>query len=121
MTILITSDRLIKDVQEEFNNKFPFLKIEFFRKSYRFMPFKNKKDSLSNLLSFGKAYWKNNMGQMEITPLMTVKELENKCEEQFGILMQVYRKSGNVWLETSMTDNWTIKQQNDQGSEITMQ
>lgn len=57
---------------------------------------------------------------MEITPLMTVKELENKCEEQFGILVQVYRKSGNVWLETSMTDNWTIKQQNDQGSEITM-
>jgi hypothetical protein len=49
---------------------------------------------------------------------MTVSELEKLCDEQFGISIQVYRRSGTLWLETSMTDSWTIQQQNDRGSEI---
>jgi hypothetical protein len=30
----------------------------------------------------------------------------------------VFRKSGNLWLETTMTDDWTLQQQNDHGYEI---
>lgn len=116
--ILITIDRLIKDVQEEFNQAFPFLQINFFRKTYQLTASKQKKDCLPNQLSFGKAYRNNESGRLEITPSMTVKELEKNCEQQFGILIQVYRKSGNVWLETTMTENWTIRQQNDQGNEM---
>ncbi|MEJ7737572.1 MAG: hypothetical protein WKF97_09115 [Chitinophagaceae bacterium] len=118
MTISITYDKLIKDVQAEFNQSFPFLKIEFFRKGYRFSPFKQRKDCLPTHVSFGMSYRNKKTGRLDITPFMTVKELEKTCEEQFGIIVQVYRKSGNVWLETTMTDNWTIKQQNDHGGEI---
>jgi hypothetical protein len=31
MKLHITRDRLVSDVQKEFNNAFPFLKIEFFQ------------------------------------------------------------------------------------------
>jgi hypothetical protein len=32
--------------------------------------------------------------------------------------VQVFRKSGNVWLETSATDAWSLKQQNQEGMDL---
>ena len=38
--------------------------------------------------------------------------------EVYGLGVQVFRKSGNVWLETTVTDSWTLKEQNDQGESL---
>lgn len=120
MTIQVTSDKIIRDLQHEFNNVFPYLKIEFFRKGSRFRQSSQRDTTLPTQLSIGGVYHRKFKATINITPSMTVKELEKTCEEQFGILVQVYRKSGNMWLETTMTENWTIKQQNDSGSEISV-
>ncbi|MEI9910895.1 MAG: hypothetical protein WDO71_15215 [Bacteroidota bacterium] len=49
---------------------------------------------------------------------MTVGQLEDIFQKQFGLQVQVSRRSGTLWLETTMTDNWTLKQQNDHGREL---
>ena len=49
---------------------------------------------------------------------MTVGELENIFKDQFGANVQVSRKSGSLWLETTLTDKWTLLQQNEQGKEL---
>jgi hypothetical protein len=49
---------------------------------------------------------------------MTVIELEKTFEEMLGLSVLVYRKSGKLWLETTMTDNWTLAQQNENGRQI---
>jgi len=49
---------------------------------------------------------------------MTVKELEKIFEDRLGLSVLVYRKSGNLWLEPTMTDNWTLAQQNENGRQI---
>jgi hypothetical protein len=36
----------------------------------------------------------------------------------FGVPVQILRKSGKIWLETTMTDHWTLLQQNQHGEEI---
>jgi hypothetical protein len=41
-----------------------------------------------------------------------VAELEKEFFEKFGIAMQVSRKSGKIWIETSKTDDRTLKAQN---------
>jgi hypothetical protein len=114
----ITYDRTIKDVKEEFSQIFPYLKIEFFRKGYRMKQATQKEYSIPGNVVIGSIY--NHLGDrsIEIKPSMTVRELENECEKLFGICLQVYRRSGNLWLETTMTENWTIGQQNKSGSEI---
>ena len=55
---------------------------------------------------------------IEVVEEMKVKDLERIFKDQFSLAMQVFRKSGNLWLETTMTDNWTLQQQNDHGREI---
>ena len=49
---------------------------------------------------------------------MTVNELEQRFSDVYGLGVQVFRKSGNVWLETTVTDGWTLEQQNKQGESL---
>ena len=119
MELRIAPERLISEIQKDFNSAFPFLKIEFFNnKSFSRSDFSvkqiiphNRKLSDSNILMQD--------GVIEIEEDMKVNELEKLFKDKFNLAVQVFRKSGNLWLETTMTDNWTLQQQNNHGREIT--
>ncbi len=57
-------------------------------------------------------------GTVDISPETIVHDLEEKFREEFGLNVQVFRKSGKIWLETTATDNWTLGYQNSQGQEL---
>jgi len=40
--------------------------------------------------------------------------------ENIGLIAEVFRRSGNVWIETILTNNWTLGQQNPEGGEISL-
>jgi hypothetical protein len=40
-----------------------------------------------------------------------VEEIEGIFNNKFGLNIQLFRKLGNVWIETVNTDNWTLKEQ----------
>jgi hypothetical protein len=116
--IKITPDKIIGEVQKEFSEEFPFLKIEFFKKSHRYRQSSQRDQGLPTEWKVGNPAIFNSGTTFNITPSMTVKELVKRCEEEFGLYVQVYRKARKLWLETTMTENWTLKQQNDSGREI---
>lgn len=113
MIMHITGSKTLNEAQEEFNRAYPFLKIEFYTKN-RLGP---GRIHLKNSLTMSAAGLKQS-GDLKIDDSMTVGQLEKKFFEQFGLYVQVSRCSGNLWLETTMTDNWTLKQQNDHGREL---
>jgi hypothetical protein len=49
---------------------------------------------------------------------MRVADLESGFLSIYGLVVQVLRKSGKVWLETTLTDNWTLNEQNKQGEAL---
>jgi hypothetical protein len=57
-------------------------------------------------------------GELEFTEQTRVNELEGRFQDDFGLSVQVFRKSGKLWLETTATDNWTLAEQNNQGEEL---
>lgn len=57
-------------------------------------------------------------GVVDIHNNITVAELESSFAN-FGLRTEVFRKSGNVWVATLLTNNWTLLQQNNAGEEIT--
>ncbi len=118
MQLHIGPNRLIGDIQKEFNKEFPFLKIEFFNNktfnrtgfmAHQIIP-QNKK--------IGESQLNITDGLIQVDEDMKVKDLEKIFKDQFSLAVQVFRKSGNLWLETTMTDNWTLQQQNNHGREI---
>ncbi len=48
---------------------------------------------------------------------MSVDNLETYLEETFALHAQVFRKSGDIWLQTSVTDHWSLNDQNRNGAE----
>ncbi|MFT3826998.1 MAG: hypothetical protein QM731_23945 [Chitinophagaceae bacterium] len=109
------ADKTVAEIQQEFSSNYPFLKVEFFRKE---PPANTLRKQLYHLSLKRAAAGNFKSGELEISDIMTVRELEEQFYTRFGLAVQVFRKSGKLWLETTMTDNWTLKQQNDHGEEI---
>lgn len=119
MIKLKVNDQLqISSLQSAFNSYFPFLKIEFFK-----TPHKIGEGSAKNLIYEENRFirdcrLRHTNGIFEFTENITVSEFEERFLHEHGLSVQVFRKSGNVWLETSATDGWTLKQQNQEGFEL---
>jgi hypothetical protein len=119
MRLLINAEKLIMDLRKEFSVAYPFCSLSFLImkcEKTRYSSFK-KIDHERALRDAGML--KNHKGYIDIKDSTTVLDLENVLMDEFGLSAQVFRKSGNIWLETTMTDDWTLKQQNDHGREIT--
>lgn len=114
--IVIDESQTIESVQKKFNSVFPFLKIEFFKDSHTIGSGSKKKRMYESgtikLINLNKNFKR---GRISIEANRTVANLETDFQNQFGLNIQVFRKSGKVWLETSVTDSWTLDEQNKEG------
>lgn len=117
MHISINNESQVSDIQREFNRLFPFLKIELFKYKHGYQEASPRQAKLPPYLYLSDLATQL-PEQISIPETMTVQELEKMFEEKMGLYLQVFRKSGSIWLETTITDSWTLKQQNDHGMEI---
>jgi hypothetical protein len=118
MKIIINDRRKVFAIQESFNEQFPYLKLEFFSKPHKSGGATSKKYLKNNSKTIGECRTIHNSGSITITPLMTVAELEQRFSDVYGLGAQVFRKSGTVWLETTVTDGWSLEEQNSQGEAL---
>ncbi len=114
--MIIDEHKEIGVIKEEFNALFPYLKIEFSKSSGRVdmrpqTPLKNS----GTLKTFRKS---GSEGKVRIRPGMTVLELDRDFNNIYGIVVQVFRKSGKAWLEATFTEGWTLEEQNRQGQDL---
>lgn len=116
MKLHIDDTRSISEIQEEFNSAFPYLKLEFFKKPHEVGEASPISELIPSDSTLSKWRTNHNDGDLVITPDTKVEEMESGFQNIFGISAQVFRKSGEVWLETSATDKWTLKEQNEQGA-----
>lgn len=120
MKILISDNRPVKQLQEQFNEEFPYLKLEFFTRPKKTGESRPRKTIRTQEQTIGECRTVHHKGHMNIIAAMTVAELEKLFREYYGLYVQVFRKSGKVWLETTVTDGWTLEQQNKQGETLTI-
>lgn len=118
MKLKITDSRKITEIQEDFSRIFPFLKIEFFSRPHKVEGGTAREHRYHPSKTLGECRTIQKPGEISISPLMTVGELEQIFAENYGLSVQVFRKSGKVWLETTLTDQWTLEEQNKQGEAL---
>ena len=118
MEIIINDHRKIFAIQKEFSEIFPYLKLQFFGKPHKVGAPSSKKMMKHPSKTIGQCRTIHNKGVLTITPNMTAADLEQGFSDVYGLSVQVFRKSGSVWLETTATDGWTLESQNRQGKEL---
>jgi hypothetical protein len=106
----------IGNIQSEFNQAYPYLKIEFFQGEHQTNMLSSKMDMISGENLVGKFVKINNPGEIDIGGGRTVAQVERDFADKFGLSAQVFRKSGGLWIETSKSDDWTLDRQNEEGS-----
>ncbi|MDZ4844359.1 MAG: hypothetical protein SH857_02295 [Chitinophagales bacterium] len=112
MKIIVNGGKLVETLQQEFHAEFPFLKIEFFQSKT------SDKTKIVGNKAFGFFGNNGHSELIDIVPTMTVAELEKNFRMHYGLTTQIFRKSGKAWLETTLTDNWTLQEQNELGKEL---
>lgn len=113
--MLINSEKTIKEVQEEFNKKFPGLQLNFYSKKHADRASSSPSDQVDDSIKLGSIKTYRNGGFLPIKGTMTVTELEQGFENHFGLHVQVYRNCEDTWIQTVKTDNWTLEFQNQRG------
>lgn len=106
MKLHIKPDETIWTLQTRFSEAYPFLKLEFLKAGTMLHP-----STLIRKACQGKL----KTGILEIDGKTRVSELETALWERFHLRVQVFRKTGGMWLETTATDGWTLEVQNKHG------
>lgn len=120
MIIHIANTTTVAQVRDALTAKFPFLKIEFFRKSHGEGEMSKIKDQLPPETVLNEFRNSTAPGDLVLTSTMRVSEVENAFEEHFGLSAQIFRKQGGAWIMTGITDTWTLEQQNREGQELSV-
>lgn len=104
----------LQNIRNEFHNKFPYLKIEFYRHDHDAKHSSPKADQISGNEKISDLVGHSVNVDFEIQPLMTVGEFE-KYFMKNKFRSTGFRKSAGIWLQTSSTDSWTLEKQNGKG------
>jgi hypothetical protein len=112
MYLGIEKETRIEDLQKEFNNLYPYLKLEFFRHPASQNKILQKAEKINPAEIIQRLARFYQPGSIHIENKKTVAQLVEDFWEMFGLSVLVFRKSGNLWIETSLTDSWTLDKQN---------
>jgi hypothetical protein len=123
MSLVLNDNMSIFTVQQLFNSVFPYLKIDFFERDTKLNGFafvrKHVTGNAKKLKDYKIANTKEPL--ICIKPSLTVSDLDKIFSKTYYLQTQVFRKSGNVWLEATITDGWSLEDQNKQGELICAQ
>ena len=107
----VTIDTHLLTVQLAFNEKFPHLKIAFYKNAHDRNELSPIAEEVFRDYTIGEINPDFKESEFLLYENEKVSEFEEKMEKIFGLHVQVLRKSGQTWIQTSVTDDWTLKKQ----------
>ncbi|WP_298734290.1 hypothetical protein [uncultured Chitinophaga sp.] len=118
MQIYISEDATISNIQDDFKVAYPYLKLEFYRQPHAPGAASPAQDRIPPATPIEDVRMMHSFGWIDISPNRTAHELEHDFCRLYGLNAQVLRKSGDLWLATTKTDNWTLAQLNEEGNMV---
>ena len=113
--MVVEDNMSIQQIQTSFQKMFPGLKIEFYKSGHKAHEASKAEDQIKENKTIGEIRSVKGTQVVIIDPTMSVAKLENQFKDQLGLNIQIFRRSNNLWLQTSATDDWTLQEQNRKG------
>jgi hypothetical protein len=116
MIIEINPNKKLKDISLTFARAYPFLKLEFFSKSHKWQESSSVLQLLQQDQTVSEVTYNSLCSRfIEIHYWQKTGAIEMMFLTQFNLYVQVYRKNGDNWIQTSGTDELTLEEQNEAG------
>jgi hypothetical protein len=113
--MILNNSTKITEIQKAFQKVFSNLKIEFYNEPHDPGKGSVQRNHLPEDSLIGNSGFNGNESDLIWNENMTVQEFETEMSQKFGLFVQVFRKSGNLWMQTTATDSWTLSEQNRKG------
>ena len=117
MKIDITNARTIREIQEDFQKEYPFLRLVFYKPSKAKNP-TQAAQIISGDIAIGLIRRIQADNELNIEPDRSVEEIENDFKNIFGLHAEILRRTGNTWIQTSLTRHWSLERQNMEGRQL---
>lgn len=115
MDINVIEDDMLMNIRSAFREQYPFLTLRFYLNPHEDSAACPESERIRQDLPIEEVTMFHTGGRINIDPDRTVAMVEHDFFKILGLCVQVFRQSGPVWLETTKTDHWTLKQQNEEG------
>ena len=117
MSIVVTNSNTLTEIQQVFQDKFPLLKLEFYLNEHLVGEGSAAQNKLNPSLTIGELRNGDEVTEFSIHGNLKTSTFEESWQDTFGFSVQVFRKSGNIWLQTTSTDDWTLSEQQQSAEE----
>jgi hypothetical protein len=118
--MIVSGTTTIQNLYDQFSAQFPYLKIEFYNKAHEKGHGSKSEDQLSHSISISMVNPDIKPIEWKIDEELTVAEFETWIAKNLNLNVQVFRKSNELWLQTSATDSWSLAKQNGKGQRSTI-
>jgi hypothetical protein len=112
MKLILNPNDRVHELQRAFNALFPRLALHLFEKPHAAGEGSPKGERV-NADAELKQWIGSEIREVQLLDDMTVAQLETTLRD-CGMFAQVFRQSGNLWLETTRTDQWTLHRVNNE-------
>jgi hypothetical protein len=107
----ISDDLQLKEIKAKFKIKFPHLRLEFFSEEHGVGEASSYNSKFEDDIYLKDIRVIHNEGDLAIDGQTLTGDFETGFKSLFGVNVQVLRKSGNMWLQTTTTDRWSLNEQ----------
>jgi len=115
MKLYVNQSSTLGEIQKDFRDMYPYLKLEFYKRIQTGNQEASSKDRLQANYLPGKINTGRVYAAIDISPQRSAGELESEILDILGVSAQVFRRSGNIWIQTTDTDKWSLRLQNEEG------
>ena len=113
MLLAIHDFKQIAEIQEDFNQSFPNLEIRFYSKPQHYKKASDESTRIDPKKYVGQIRKLHRNGELPIMSWYTVEKVEGDFKELFGLNVRIFRKEKNGFVQTSATDRYTLREQED--------
>ena len=118
MKLRLQENKTISELKGDFTKMFPHLKLECYYHSHNEGEGSGEADLVDENKTLGEIRSVKADGTFEFDNSVRITDFEDLLRDDFGLNIQVFRKSGDLWLETTISDHWTLEKQEDIGTEM---
>lgn len=115
MEIYISEEATIGAIQSDFREVYPFLQLEFFQQPHETGEHCPPCQKLPADTPIEDIRMMHTFGWLDISKQRSAAEIEYDFRHFMGLSVQVMRRSGDLWVQTTKTDFWTLQQLNEEG------
>jgi hypothetical protein len=109
MEININQETSIGEIKSQFQSHFKSVRIEFYHHAHEKGKGSSKDDQIQDHVKLNELVKTPSHIHMEFDKTIKISDLEKIFDQDCGLHIQVFRKYGDSWLQTTLSDHWTLQ------------